>query len=159
MEFNGTFFATILSFVIFVYLMNKVLYTPIRKIVTERQELIASNYSHAKENDEKAEELVKTRERKLVEAKDSARKKYNELVDGFKNERSEIINEAQVQTKAELDEAYNNLKNVSDSAKESLKNSMNDLANDIVEKVLGYRSEIQGFDNDVVNDILYNKKG
>ena len=32
---------------------------------------------------------------------------------------------------------------------------MTDLANDIVEKVLGYRSEVQGFDNDTVNDILY----
>ena len=32
---------------------------------------------------------------------------------------------------------------------------MNDLANDIVEKVLGYRSEVQGFNDDAVNEILY----
>ena len=27
--------------------------------------------------------------------------------------------------------------------------------NDIVEKMIGYRSEVQGFDNDAVNRILY----
>ena len=32
---------------------------------------------------------------------------------------------------------------------------MTDLANDIVEKMIGYRSEVQGFDNDAVNRILY----
>ena len=29
------------------------------------------------------------------------------------------------------------------------------MANDIVEKMIGYRSEVQGFDNDTVNRILY----
>ena len=32
---------------------------------------------------------------------------------------------------------------------------LNDLANDIVEKVLGYRSEVAGFDDEAVNKILY----
>ena len=44
---------------------------------------------------------------------------------------------------------------ISNEAKEGLKSKMTDLANDIAEKVLGYRSEVQGFDNDKVNDILY----
>ena len=39
--------------------------------------------------------------------------------------------------------------------KEALKGRMTDLANDIVEKMIGYRSEVQGFDNDTVNRILY----
>ena len=34
---------------------------------------------------------------------------------------------------------------------------MTDLANDIVEKVIGYRSDIQGFDEDVVNKVLWEK--
>ena len=29
--------------------------------------------------------------------------------------------------------------------------------NDIVEKVIGYRSEVQGFDEDVVNKVLWEK--
>ena len=49
--------------------------------------------------------------------------------------------------------------NISNQAKDSLKYRMTDLANDIVEKVLGYRSEVQGFDNDKVDSILYQEKG
>lgn len=155
MEFNGTFLATIVSFLLFVYLMNKVLYEPMRKIVNERHEFIDNNYSAAQENDKKAEELICTREEKLIEAKDDARSKYNDILDEYKNKKNELVRNAQSQATNELDEAYTNLNNVSNEAKENLKNSMTDLANDIVEKVLGYRSNIQGFDNDEVNKILY----
>ena len=40
MEFNGTFLATIVTFVLFVFLMNKVLYAPILGIMKQRQDFI-----------------------------------------------------------------------------------------------------------------------
>ena len=159
MDFNGTFLATIISFLVFVFLMNKILYVPMREIVNARHEVVEGNYTSAAENDKKAEELVAEREEKLVEAKDDARKQYNEILDGFKSERTEIVQSAQEKSNSELEEAYKTLNNVSNQAKETLKGSMNDLANDIVEKVLGYRSEIQGFDNDTVNNIFYKQEG
>ncbi len=155
MEFNGTFFVTIISFILFVFFMNKMLYSPVRKIVNERNNYIQGNYDKAAENNQKAEELSKNREEKLVEAKDDAREKYNELLSEYKNERADIVNNAQNESNAELNVAYEKLNNVSNEAKEGLKSHMTDLANDIVEKVLGYRSEIQGFDNTKVDDILY----
>jgi flagellar biosynthesis/type III secretory pathway protein FliH len=48
------------------------------------------------------------------------------------------------------------LENISNETKDALKSSMTDLANDIVEKVIGYRSEVQGFDGKTVDEILYN---
>ena len=155
MEFNGTFFVTIISFILFVFFMNKMLYSPVRKIVNERNNYIQGNYDKAAENNQKAEELSKNREEKLVEAKDDAREKYNELLSEYKNERADIVNNAQSESNAELNIAYEKLNDVSNEAKEGLKSHMTDLANDIVEKVLGYRSEIQGFDNTKVDDILY----
>ena len=62
---------------------------------------------------------------------------------------------AQDETNSELSQAYENLNNVSNETKEGLKWRMTDLANDIVEKVLGYRSEVQGFNNDKINEILW----
>ncbi len=155
MEFNGTFFATIITFIIFVFVMNKVLYEPMRKIVNARREFIDGNYSDAAECDKKAEDLNKNRDEKIVEAKDDARKQYNELLNDFKAERSEKVKSAQENSAKELEEEYSKLSNISNEAKERLKGSMNDLANDIVEKVIGYRSEIQGFDDNKINEILY----
>ena len=91
MEFNGTFFAAIISFLAFVFIMNKMLYEPVRKIVNERNNLINGNYADAEENNKRAEELEQQHDERIVEAKDEARVKYNELVDDYKKQRSEVI--------------------------------------------------------------------
>ena len=155
MEFNATFLASIISFLVFVFLMNKILYSPMEKIVKERQKFIDENFNSADENYKKADGLEHQREEKLVGAKNEARSKYNDSVNGFKAQKADILKQAQDKTNAELEEEYQKLNNISNDTKEGLKGRMTDLANDIVEKVLGYRSEVQGFDNDEVNKILY----
>lgn len=155
MEFNGTFLASIISFIIFVFLMNKVLYAPMGKIVKERQNFIDSNLESAEANEKRADELSHERDNKLHDAKNDARSKYIDSVNEFKNEKSQLVAKAQDETNNELNQAYENLNNVSNETKEGLKWRMTDLANDIVEKVLGYRSEVQGFDNDKINEILW----
>ena len=56
MEFNGTFLASAISFIVFVYCMNKLLYAPVQKIVQERHEFINTNYSDAEQNKKQAED-------------------------------------------------------------------------------------------------------
>ncbi len=155
MEFNGTFLASIITFLLFVYLMNKVLYKPMADIVAQRNKVIDENYQKADELIKKAESIEAEVEDKLAAAKDGARMKYGEVIDTYKEKRADIIKNAQDVSREELESAYSALDNVSNEAKEGLKSKMTDLANDIAEKVLGYRSEVQGFDNDKVNDILY----
>ena len=158
MEFNGTFFAAIISFLVFVFVMNKLLYIPVRRIVNERNDLINGNYKSANENNAKADELNTERDKALLGAKEDARGKYNEILAEYKEKRADIVKNAQEKSHEELNQADLDLNNVANDAKENLKTKMTDLANDIVEKVLGYRSEVQGFDNDKVNEILYHEK-
>lgn len=155
MEFNATFLATIVSFLVFVFLMNKILYEPMRKIVSERKNFIDDNLSAADINHKKAEAISKDKEAKLKTARDDARGLYTKSINDFKAQKNEILDNAQNEANGELNLAYSNLDNVSNETKEALKGRMTDLANDIVEKMIGYRSEVQGFDNDTVNRILY----
>ena len=46
MEFNATFLATIISFIVFVFLMNKILYAPILNIMEERKNFINDNQTN-----------------------------------------------------------------------------------------------------------------
>ena len=156
MEFNATFLATIISFILFVILMNKILYTPILNIMEERKSYIDDNYKAVEKNDAKIKKLTEKKEEKLLVAKEEAREIYTETVDEFKAQKAQIISEAQDIAKEELEKSKIELENLSNEVKEGLKNSMTDLANDIVEKVIGYRSEVQGFDNKTVDEILYN---
>lgn len=155
MEFNGTFLATIITFILFVFIMNKILYAPILGIMEERKNFIDSNYKEASDNNTRSEELETEKNAKLDDAKDNARGKYVEAIDEFKNQKADIISEAQDSANDELERSRAELQGVSDEVKNGLKGSMNDLANDIVEKVIGYRSNIEGFDDNKVNEVLW----
>ena len=155
MEFNATFLASIISFLVFVYLMNKVLYAPMEKIVRERASYIDDNFKVADENNKKVDALTSEKEQKLANAKEDAKSEYISKIADYKEKRADIIKNAQIESSTELEKEYENLDNVSNEVKANLRDRMADLANDIVEKVLGYRSEVQGFDNDTVNRILY----
>lgn len=155
MEFNGTFLVTIISFVLFVFVMNKILYEPISRIVAQRRDFVDENLRTADKNHKKANEISAQKEEKLKNARNDARSRYSDSVIDFKNKKNEILKNAQNQADDELKQAYESLNNLSNEAKEGLKGRMTELANDIVEKMIGYRSEVQGFDNDAVNRILY----
>lgn len=157
MEFNATFLATIISFILFVFLMNKILYAPILSIMEERRSFIDGNYKSAEDTDAKSAKLAEEREEKLLEARDDARNNYNSTLDEYKTQREELVTNAQETAKEDMIRSQIELENVSNEVKNSLKGSMTDLANDIVEKVIGYRSEVQGFDDDVVNKVLWEK--
>lgn len=158
MEFNGTFLATIITFTVFVFIMNKILYAPILGIMEERKNVIDSNYKDANENNEKCKILSEEREQELNTAKNDARVKYLRTVDEFKQEHQEKIESAQEAEKQEIVRLDEELAHLSDEVKNGLKGSMANLATDIVEKVIGYRSEIHDFDNSVVDSVLWGDK-
>lgn len=155
MEFNATFIVTIITFIVFVFLMNKILYAPILNIMEERRNVINGNYKLANDCDEKSQDLVAEKEEKIAEARNVARGKYNEAMDGYKAEKAEVVVNAQNSAKDALESSRFELENLSNDVKNGLKGKMEDLANDIVEKVIGYRSEVSGFDNQKVDEILY----
>ena len=155
MEFNATFLVTIISFIVFVFLMNKILYEPMLRIVAQRRAFVDENLQAADDNHKKADEISAQKEEKLKVARSDAKNKYSEAVDEFKSKKESIVKQAQTDAEGEFNKAYEGLINLSNETKEGLKGRMTDLANDIVEKVIGYRSEVQGFNNDEVNKILY----
>ena len=155
MEFNATFLATIISFIIFVILMNKILYAPILNIIEERKNYIDGNYKAAKENDEKTSKIDSAIEDKRNVAKDDARIQYSKTIEEFKTQKAQLVQEARQAAKNELEESNLELTNISNEAKENLKGSMVDLANDIVEKIIGYKPQDCEFDNNKVDEILY----
>ena len=155
MEFNATILVVAVSFIVFAFAMNLILYKPILDIMQKRKEFIDENYKSASENDETSSSISAEIDEKKDAAKSDARDKYNEIIDDFKNKKSELVQQAQQVAQVELDKSNCELLAVSNEMKENLKGSMTTLANEIVEKIIGYRSEIQDFDSNKVNEILY----
>ena len=155
MEFNATILVVAVSFIVFAFTMYLILYKPILDIMQKRKEFIDENYKSASENDETSSTISAEIDEKKDAAKSDARNKYNEIIDDFKNKKSELVQQAQQVAQVELDKSNCELLAVSNEMKENLKGSMTTLANEIVEKIIGYRSEIQDFDSNKVNEILY----
>ena len=61
MEFNATFLVSFVSFIVFVVLMNQILYRPLDKIVRERKQFVDGNYNDANTANQKASALIKDR--------------------------------------------------------------------------------------------------
>ena len=93
LQFNATFLVAMFSFIVFIMIMNKILYKPISKIVNEREGFINSNYAEAKETTEKSENILKERDEKLVQTKTESRKIISDKV-------QTAHKEAKIQTEA-----------------------------------------------------------
>ena len=73
MEFNATFIVAFISFVIFIIIMNYILYKPINGIVEKRKNIIDENYSLAQKNSEKSKAILQDRLDKLDNARSRAK--------------------------------------------------------------------------------------
>ena len=80
MEFNATFLATIVSFIVFVILMNKILYAPILNIIEERENLVETNYRSAKNTKIEIDKKTDYHNAELEKSRNEARAKISSTV-------------------------------------------------------------------------------
>ena len=94
MEFNATFLIAGISFIIFTFLMNLILYKPLENIVKEREELINGNYDNANSSKEKAKSLLDIVAQKLAKSKNEAKSVLQSHKQQAEAEVSKILTDA-----------------------------------------------------------------
>lgn len=137
MEFNATLLVTAVSFIIFVFIMNAIFYTPLQKIVTKREEFIDENLKEAKHHNKKSEELLTDREKKLESSKHNAKKIIVEKTEAVKSQKEKMTSEAQAKVAITIDSAKDELKKSTEEAQQVLSQEVQKLAQDISSKILG----------------------
>ena len=109
MEFNATFLISAISFIVFTFLMNLILYKPLEKVVNEREELINGNYDDADKNKEKAKSLLDIVTEKLAKSKSDAKSVYNTEKQKAEDEVSKILADAKSKNNDFISESKNKL--------------------------------------------------
>ena len=137
MEFNATFLVSMFSFIVFVFLMNKIFYAPVTDIINEREKLMNSNYDDTQEMSGKANALIKEREDKLSEAETSARKTIAEQIQESNARSKETIREAAEKSSLVISDKKSELKQEYSEAQTVLNSQIESLAEAVVSKVLG----------------------
>lgn len=137
MEFNATFIASAISFIVFTIIMNAIFYNPLQKIVLERQKFIDETNEEAKLHRKKSEGILRDKERKLEKTKNDARKIIVEKADEVKMKKSALAAEAQQKAVQIIDAAKEELQKSQSDAQKVLSEETQKLAMDISSKILG----------------------
>lgn len=137
MEFNATFFVSVISFIVFTYLMNLIFYAPISKITNERQNIIDNLLTEADESKTQADSLLKERDERLLKSSEESRKIIADKVEKANNRASMLILNAKNASVEQIAIKKEELIKNEVEIKGDLAKSAELLADDITSKILG----------------------
>lgn len=154
LEFNATFIVSMVSFIIFIMIMNTIFYKPIFKIINERQNFIDEHNNDAKNSREQAKDLLTQKENRLNRALSESKKIISDKVLATNCEAKAITEKAKAETAEKIQTAKENIKVQELNTSGALKNNIKDLAEIISSKILGENVTIDNIDNDEIHKVL-----
>lgn len=136
-EFNATFLVAMLSFVVFIMIMNAIFYHPILNIMRKRDEYINSNYDEAKELSEQAEKLDIKKSETIQQTQNECRTEIKNVVENAQGLASKNVQDARTEVKNEIQLKKDSLVRESEALEGVLKSSVvTDLASSITSKFM-----------------------
>ena len=142
MEFNATFFVAVISFLVFTFVMSKIFYAPLERIVTERKGIVSKDYDDTKNFEMMSDELLKNREIRLSKADDEAGQLLSDKLSEADEKSKNAVELAGQKSVEAVMENSNRLKQEKESAEKSLQGDIVGLAELISSKVLGFEIKI-----------------
>ena len=154
MEFNATFLVAFISFIIFIIIMNQILYKPVCGIIDKRKKLIDGNYNSARANKKKSEAILQERLDKLKNAMGRVKEKTTEELGKVKEENLKLEQEAKEESKIKIEQNLNALNEDKNSAISALKGDVINLAQIISDKFIESDEKITDIDNETIEKIM-----
>lgn len=142
LEFNATFFVAMFSFIIFMLMMNSILYKPLSQIVEQRENIVNGNYSEAETTTSKIEDLQSQHKTNIEETRAIAKEQFNKKLNNYKAQKDTILESAKSIAKKDMAIAQAKLDGEENSAKIILKSEVLGLASQIASKLLSEDVEI-----------------
>ena len=134
MEFNATFLVSMVSFIVFIVIMNAIFYEPILKIIEERENFINGNYNDAKSSREESVILTNKKETRLTEALTESRKIISENVNNANEKSKNLTDNAKLASQQKVTTTKIQLQEQEKEIANAL--SIQDIAQSISDKIL-----------------------
>ena len=154
--FNATFIVSLISFILFVFIMNKILYEPIYEIIEKRKKFIDENYNNANINSQKSLAILKDKEDKINKTRLEVKDKFNKVSQIVKSNKNKAIQETKNKAKIKTDKILNEFLKESSKASEVLENDVFELAQIISDKFINSEEKIDKSDNELVKKLMNN---
>ena len=132
-DFDATFFAQIVNFIILLFILSKFAYKPLMKVLDERGARIANDLETAEKTRNEAEGLKAQYSKQLAEARQEAA----EIVDKATKTGQKVHDDFVAQAQAEKDQMMA-------SAKQNIENEKQQALTDVRTQVISLAPEIAG---------------
>lgn len=137
MEFNATFLVSIISFLVFMKIMNAIFYIPLTSVIEDRECVVNENNEHAQKNNDKADAILQEKENRLTQTAKETRQILIDKTNAANSMLKTRTDEARNSASLRANELKNALIKSENDAREELSNKTEELAQVIVNKVLG----------------------
>ena len=155
---NGTLVVIVVSFVIFIILMQKIFYGPISKIRQKRNEYIKKVKDEANEAFLEAENLTKTHQENIKEARKKVSEKTTDLLNEANDEKNKILEDRKQEISEYLSEQKQIIQNEKTQVVETLKSQVMDYAYHISKKILGEEVSMAGLSSEIIEKAITRNK-
>jgi len=136
-EFNATFIIAMLSFVVFIMIMNAIFYQPVLNIIRKRDNYINSNYEESKNNENSAKKIDEERNSQIDATHAKCRKEFYTAVNKLQETATGKIKQAKENNKAVIQSEKDKLSKEEQKLQTTLQTSVvEDLASSITSKIL-----------------------
>ena len=156
LEFNATFLVAMISFGIFMLLMNLILYKPLLEIVEKRKNLLEDNADEIRTNEQTAATLEANKNQALKEARVKVRQTVDEIAKNANKEREIEILDATSKAIQDLDNAKRELQQEVQVVKNELKGDVINFAQDITGKILNMDIAVSNVSDEKIDEVLNN---
>ena len=143
MQIDGTFVFVIISFIIFLFLIDRLVFRPFTKKMEEREQTLAENMEQEQSAKQEAKNLVLDRDRKIKSSRAQAGEYIKKTSTEAKNSGEKQIKRTKRELQEELDKHKDELMQSSVNSKNELKSEVTGYVKSIVSKILNEDVEIE----------------
>lgn len=154
MEINATILVSTFSFLLFIFIMNAILYKPVMQIMEKRQDYIDGNKNEADEHHKKAQTLLEDKDNKVADAQRKSRDIVASKADALKEEKAKVLKDTKDSVSSYFNEQKQNLAQQKDEAATNMKNEVADLANNLTSKLMGEGVGFEPLNEEQIDEVM-----
>ncbi len=136
LEFNWTFIALAIHFIVLLVILNAILFKPLLKIFKEREDTVKGNLDAAKDMSNKREEGITGLNRELAESRNKAKEIFESLKAEGVNKQKEVHSAAETEAAGILEKARAEIKAEAEKARKALRADVDKFSDEIVRKLV-----------------------
>ncbi len=154
MEINATILISAISFLVFIFIMNKILYQPVLDIMEKRKNYIEANKTEAQNHKQKAEGLIADKNAKIADAQKKSRDIVAAKTDALKEEKTKILNDARTGAATYFSEEKQSLVQQKEQTAANMKFDVADIANRLTTKLMGEGIAFEPLNEHEVEEVM-----